>query len=434
MIGLLGSATNSGSDGAGGTATIHYTDGTTSQFTAKFSDWTLGAGGFPPLPGNTIAATMPYRNYSGNQRDNVTTYVFATRAPVSVAKTVASITLPQASGGDMHIFAISLPPAPPYAVTLSPTAQKGGGRVGSAATYTEQLTNAGYQPDTYAISASGKWTASVYDANCTTPLSTTATVQPGDTVNLCVKVSVPASAANGDTSDTTITATSTTNSAVSATAKLTTIAVSVDTLVVDEDMGSPNVESYYENALTDNGMAYSYWDLSVDPTLPLSMLTAHKYVVWFTGNTWPDAITPYGSELATFLDGGGRLFMSGQDILDQSGGTTPFVRDYLHINWDGSETQNDKPTTDVHGVAGNPVTDGIGAIPLDHSVLGDSYEDELTPISPATPAFTDDATVPDGLSVADGAYKVVFLAFPFEEYGSASDKDFLMGRVLAYFK
>ena len=60
----------------------------------------------------------------------------------------------------------------------------------------------------------------------------------------------------------------------------------------------------------------------------------------------------------------------GQDILDQAAGTTPFVHDYLHITWDGTETQNDKATDSVHGVTGNPVTDGIGTVPLDHSVLG----------------------------------------------------------------
>src|SRR5262249_20584162 len=94
-IGLLGSSTNAGSAGADGTATITYTDGTISQFTAKFSDWTLGAGGFPPLPGNITPGTMPYRNYAGGEPDKVNTYVFAMEAPVSVAKTVASITLPQ---------------------------------------------------------------------------------------------------------------------------------------------------------------------------------------------------------------------------------------------------------------------------------------------------------------------------------------------------
>ncbi|HYU04045.1 MAG TPA: hypothetical protein VEL02_09400, partial [Jatrophihabitantaceae bacterium] len=431
-IGLLGSSTNAGSAGAGGTATITYTDGTTSHFTAEFSDWTLGAGGFPPLPSNITAVTMPYRNYTGNLRDNVKTYVFAMEAPVSVGKTVASITLPQATGGDMHIFAITLLPAQAHAVTLTPAAQKGGARVGTAATYTVHLNNAGYQADSYTISSSSAWTAQVYDSTCTTPVSATATVQPGDGLDLCIKVSVPASAANAVTSDTMITAASTTDSSVSATAKLTTIAVSADTLVVDGDMGGPNVESYYENALTANGVPYSYWDLSADPALPVSMVTAHKNIVWFTGNSWPGPITPYEPELATFLDGGGRLFMSGQDILDQSAGTTPFVHNYLRINWDGSEAQNDKPTADVHGAAGNAVTNGIGAIPLDHSVLGSSYEDEITPITPATPAFTDDTSAPDALTVAADAYKVVFLAFPFEAYGTATDKADLMNRVLAY--
>jgi predicted alpha-1,2-mannosidase len=431
-IGLLGSSTNAGSDGAGGTATITYTDGSTDQFTAKFSDWTLGAGGFPPLPGNFTAVTMPYRNFTGNQRDNVDTHVFAMDAPVSVAKTVASITLPQATGGDMHIFAITLPPAPAHAVTFTPATQKGGGRVGTDATFTERLTNAGYQADSYTVSSSSTWPAHVYDASCTTPVTTTATVQPGDSIDLCIKVSVPASAANGATSDATITATSTTDSSVTATAKLTTIAVSVDTLVVDGDMGGPNVESYYENALSANGIAYGYWDLSADPTLPLSMLKAHKNVIWFTGNAYPGPIMPYESELASFLDGGGRLFMSGQDILDQSAGTTAFVHDYLHISWDGSEAQNDKPTANVHGVAGSAVTDGIGSIALDHSVLGDSYEDQVTSIAPAAAAFTDDSSATDGLSVTTGAYKVVFLAFPFEAYGTATDKTDLMRRVLTY--
>ena len=219
---------------------------------------------------------------------------------------------------------------------------------------------------------------------------------------------------------------------MTATAKLTTIAVTVDTLIVDGDMGGPNVESFYQNALTADGVGFSYWDLSADPTVPLSMLTAHKRVVWFTGNAFPGPIMAYESELATYLDGGGRLFMSGQDILDQSAGTTPFVHNYLHINWDGSETQNDKPTANVHGVAGNPVSNGIGTVPLDHSVLNAAFEDQITPIAPAAAAFTDDSSASDALTVAAGAYKVVFLAFPFEAYGTAADKADLMNRVLAY--
>jgi hypothetical protein len=124
--------------------------------------------------------------------------------------------------------------------------------------------------------------------------------------------------------------------------------------------------------------------------------------------------------------------MSGQDILDQSGGTTAFVHDYLHIDWDGSEAQNDKPTAIVHGVPGNASPTASARYRWDHSALGPSYEDEVTPIAPATAAFTDDTSAPDGLSVTAGAYKVVFLAFPFEAYGTATDKADLMQRALSY--
>jgi hypothetical protein len=48
-------------------------------------------------------------------------------------------------------------------------------------------------------------------------------------------------------------------------------------------------------------------------------------------------------------------------------------------------------------------------------------------------AFTDNATNTDALTVADGSYKVMFLAFPFEAYGSAAQKADLMNRALTWF-
>jgi hypothetical protein len=95
--------------------------------------------------------------------------------------------------------------------------------------------------------------------------------------------------------------------------------------------------------------------------------------------------------------------------------------------------QNDKPTDSVHGVAGDPVTAGIGTVPIDHSVLGANFEDRITPIAPAASAFTDDSSDPDALSVADGPYKVVFLAFPFEAYGTAAQRADLLQRSLTWF-
>jgi uncharacterized repeat protein (TIGR01451 family) len=327
----------------------------------------------------------------------------------------------------------TVPIAPAHSVTVSADEQKGGARVGSDASYTVHLTNRGFQPDTYALTTTSAWPATTFDATCTTPTTTTPTVAPGAGIDVCVKVGVPAAAANGATNDTVLTVRSSADATVGGSVTLTTIAVAVDTLLVDEDLGAPDVQTTYENALTANGTSFSYWDLSADPVLPRSYVNAHRNVVWFTGNTFPGPISPYEAVLKGFLDSGGRLLLSGQDILDQAAGTTPFVRDYLHIDWDGSERQNDKATTAVHGVAGNPVSDGIGAVPLDHSVLGANFEDQVTPIAPAVTAFTDDAAQPDALSVAAGPYKVVFLAFPLEAYGTTVQKTDLVHRVLAYF-
>jgi predicted alpha-1,2-mannosidase len=105
-IGLLGSADDSGSGGATGTLTVTYTDGSTQQIPIGFSDWTLGAGAFNPLPGDTVVAKIPYRNLIDGGSQTVTMYVYATSAALQSGKTVASVTLPTASGGNIGVFAI----------------------------------------------------------------------------------------------------------------------------------------------------------------------------------------------------------------------------------------------------------------------------------------------------------------------------------------
>lgn len=58
------------------------------------------------MPGNSTAVSAAYRNHTGNERDALEVHVFALDAPLAADKTVASITLPNATGGDMHVFSI----------------------------------------------------------------------------------------------------------------------------------------------------------------------------------------------------------------------------------------------------------------------------------------------------------------------------------------
>jgi uncharacterized repeat protein (TIGR01451 family) len=425
-------------------STIHYTITVRNIGNAAAS----GVSITDPVPANTSVVSVGSGGYLGGQTlhwdgqsipaGSSITLTFAVRISPSFtgSKIVDDgIVVKNASGtlttGSPHTTVI----APPHGLVAGPASGVEAGKDGQSASFVEHLTNTGYQTDSYNVSTSGgSWTSAAYDATCTTPETVTPPVAAGATVDVCVKVDVPADAADNATNDSSFTATSAADSSITGSASLTTIAVAKDTLLVDNDTNSP-VDSapYYEDALTTAGIDYSYWDLAVNPQVPESYLAAHKTIVWFTGNSYPAPIGPYETELAAYLDGGGRLMMSGQDILDQAAGRTAFVHNYLHISWDGSEAQNDKATTSVHSVAGNPVTDGIGSVPLDHAVLGANFEDQITPIAPATASFTDDANAPDALTVADGSYKVVFLAFPFEAYGSASQKADLMNRALTWF-
>ncbi len=322
-----------------------------------------------------------------------------------------------------------VPIAPPFAVSISPSAQTGGARTGSSQTYTETVKNLGYKTDHYNLSsAGGTFPVTFFDSACATPITATPDLVAGATAAICVKVTPPTTATDGTSSTSTVTAASASSSAI-ASASITTIAVTVDTLLVDQDGNAPDTNGIYEAALTAAGVAHDTWDLNANPALPVKYMEAFKNIVWFTGVSYPGPILPYERSLTAYLDNGGHLMLSGQDLLDQAAGTTDFVKNYLHVDWDGSERQNDIATTAFHGVAGT-ITDGIGAVSRD-PVLGTPFMDEINP-NAGSVIFTDDRGSADALSFG-GTYKVVFLAFGFEEYGSAAQKADFVTRVFTFF-
>jgi uncharacterized repeat protein (TIGR01451 family) len=325
--------------------------------------------------------------------------------------------------------------APPYDLSVSPSSQMDGTKAGSAITYTESVKNLGFNNDTFTLASSGnQWPTTLWDSSFTTQITKTGSVAAGDTAEIGVKVSVPMTATSGMTDTVTLEVASMGNPARTASASIETIAVTKPVLLVDNDDNHPDVQSYYRAALDASGYQYDVWDLGSDPNLPPNYLDAHQAVVWFTGGSYPGPILPYESELATYLNNGGKLFMSGQDILDQAAGTTAFVKNYLHIDWDGTEAQNDIGTTTVTAVQTNTVMTGLGTYAMNFGAVGlPDYSDEITPIAPAIPAFLDDSSMTDALTVSADNYKVMFLAFPFEVMGTAQDKADVMMHAMDYF-
>ena len=106
-IGFLGAATNGDSSG---TATLTFTDGSTTTFTLGLTDWTLGQGAqSQPSFGNTIVKTsMPSFNTLIDQQPTAS-YLFTALQAIPSGKTLKSVTLPTTvTGGQLHIFTIGL--------------------------------------------------------------------------------------------------------------------------------------------------------------------------------------------------------------------------------------------------------------------------------------------------------------------------------------
>ncbi len=258
-----------------------------------------------PVPADTSFMSA---SDGGSLAGNVVTWPAVTIAPgssttrtltVSVAnalkKKVASIVddglRADASGGFYATGSpVVTPIADPYAVGVSPATQTGGAKLGESANYHVFVTNLGFTTDSYALSSSGgTYTVSILDASCTTALANTSSLAAGASEDVCVRVDVPSGASKGEVNTSTITATSVGNPAVSASATVNTIAVgaNTNTLLVDGDGNSPDVQSYYVAALTDAGVSFNTWDLSVNSNLPLAYMQAFDNIVWFTGNSYP---------------------------------------------------------------------------------------------------------------------------------------------------
>jgi hypothetical protein len=140
-------------------------------------------------------------------------------------------------------------------------------------------------------------------------------------------------------------------------------------LLVDDDGGLPggtytDIEYAYINALDDGGYVYDYYVVDwVDPLSdgpPLSTMQSYSVVIWFTGETWGyygyDVLTLNDeANLASYLTGGGNLFLSAQDYLyanyPSAGSFSPgqFPYDYLGLSAVSQDALQD-PYTVVGGV------------------------------------------------------------------------------------
>ncbi len=99
-LSLLGTAVNGTQAGS---FMVNYADGTHAAIAQSFDDWHAGAN----VPGESAAASMPFRNRAGG-RDNQAFSLYSYALAVDPTRTVASLTLP--NNPNIAVFALDLAP------------------------------------------------------------------------------------------------------------------------------------------------------------------------------------------------------------------------------------------------------------------------------------------------------------------------------------
>ncbi|MFM7085464.1 MAG: S8 family serine peptidase [Cyanobium sp.] len=216
-------------------------------------------------------------------------------------------------------------------------------------------------------------------------------------------------------------------------------------LFVDDDLGAA-YERFYEAALNANGYAFETWNTSELGATPNAQdLSPFKAVIWNTGYDYssPGAglTAPEQTAIASYLDAGGRIYVSGQDILYNTVGSS-FQSNYLKV----ASYTNDVRTTNhtETGVANNPISNGQSlsvAAPSDFPAI---YVDAVTPATGAQGTFQHGVTTSTSIhssvnyrgDYASGGFGMVFTTFPFEAVSSSAadpnNQKVLLGRILDY--
>jgi len=199
----------------------------------------------------------------------------------------------------------------------------------------------------------------------------------------------------------------------------------VDILIVGDDQGA-SYETYYKNALDTNGYNYSYYQYPPDA----SVLSDYAVVIWLTGDDCTSTLTSTDqANLQTYLNSGGNLFISGQDIGYDIGGTS-FYTDYLHANF----IQDDANIYTLNGVTGDPIGDGLSiGISGGDGANNQNWQSEISPYDGTASAVFNYAGDGCGAIKADtGTYQVVYFAYGFEAINNAADRNTVVDRVMSW--
>jgi hypothetical protein len=219
------------------------------------------------------------------------------------------------------------------------------------------------------------------------------------------------------------------DTSATAEAHLTLISDGTKVLLVDGDGGSA-YEGWYRDALPGT-VSRATWDTRLEPPTAADIAT-FEFCVWLTGERMPALTQGEMDELAAYLDGGGKLFISGQDI-GRDIGLSSFYADYLRASF----ITDSAGILTLDGIDGEPISDGL-TIGIGGGAGNQVSPDEIAPLGGGAYAtFLYEGTnrvaaVSSAYETPSDSARVVYFGFGFEGIDAPADREIIMQRILEY--
>ncbi len=192
-------------------------------------------------------------------------------------------------------------------------------------------------------------------------------------------------------------------------------------LIVDDDEGA-DYEKWYTSAFDSCKVLYDLYSVRTSGSPSADTLRHYPVVVWFCGNDSVTTLTAADrAALASYLDQGGNLIISGQNIA-QNLKDEPFLSTYLRVTLADSSTG--KPY--LPGIPADPITRGDTMVAGGGGGANNGRSlDGVRPVngSIGCARFRDypDTTVMALVRYA-GTYRLVFFSIPFEAIDHAPSR------------
>ncbi|MCK4353476.1 carboxypeptidase regulatory-like domain-containing protein [candidate division WOR-3 bacterium] len=193
-----------------------------------------------------------------------------------------------------------------------------------------------------------------------------------------------------------------------------------EVLVVKD--GESDLLHYFTDVLDSLNKSY---DVRSPTQIDSSFLKLYSIVIWFTGYSFPTLTSTDQQNLISYLDCGGNLFITGQDIGWDIGGTY-FYNNYLHANY----ISDDSYIYTLYGVAGDEIGDGLTiSISGGDGANNQEYPSVISAKPEADSVFKYSG---DGYGAIkyEGDYRVVYFAFGYEAINNFTDRKEVIERIL----